>query len=94
MMRVWVAKLETVHFLFEAYGCTEEDAVEVMRGGWRAHRFATGASLRWDDVKDDVITQPVDVGSCYRDGNEINYEPGKVSDQKLESEMAPTRRLL
>lgn len=61
-------RLETRNFTFDAIGRTRDEAICAMREGWEKHRAETGATLTWNDVRDDVSDRELLLGECYRDG--------------------------
>lgn len=68
---VYVATLETSHFSFLAVGKSAGEAKKSLHRGWFRHKQATGAALRWIDIRDDVNVQALELGSCSRDGSVI-----------------------
>ena len=68
-MRFYHATLDTSHFHFDAFGETEGEAQEAMRGGWEAHASAFSATDTFADVTEDVQIVAVEMGAAYRDGD-------------------------
>jgi hypothetical protein len=73
---IWVARVTTRNFEFEAFGRTEREALGALQSGWEIHRRQTRATLTWRELMDGgaVDSRPVHFGQCYRDGEEINAE--------------------
>ena len=65
------AYLETEHFIFEAYGASEEEARAALLAGWEVHRVQYRATAGFPDYADDVQVSEIRLGAAYRDREEI-----------------------
>ena len=72
-MTVWVAKGDSAHFVFEAYGATRDEALAAYRKLIEAHaREYPGAELSWArEMVEDVSVSQVETGHGYRDGRRV-----------------------
>lgn len=60
------ATLETVNYRFNAFGFTEEHALETMRALWEEHALQYEASWTWEDLADDVGLLFIRIGDGFR----------------------------
>lgn len=68
MLTIYHATLETRNFSFDVYAHSLVEAQYLMEQAWRKHAKATGATLTWSDVKDDLDVRDVRLNAVYRDG--------------------------
>jgi hypothetical protein len=68
---VYIAKLETRHFSFEAVGINEDEAMELMEEAWKKHCREYKRPNNWDEFKGDVEASFYEVGTALRDGDII-----------------------
>ncbi len=69
---MWRARMETIHFVFEAFGASKGDAMGVLRAGLDQHAEQCGIGKDWwsdHEISFKYITR----GECYRD-NELLRE--------------------
>ncbi|MDA3644384.1 hypothetical protein LZ318_30770 [Saccharopolyspora indica] len=63
----YLAILHTGSFEFMACGRDAEQALEVLRRGWREHARRTGARWQWSELADSVDVVEVPPGTVLRD---------------------------
>ena len=72
-----MAKMETSHFSFVAFGTDKDDAINVMRAAWdNVHRKHYPDAVSFDeyvgtDAEDELNFYEVEVGCAYRDGEPL-----------------------
>ncbi|SEF34305.1 hypothetical protein SAMN05421837_107313 [Amycolatopsis pretoriensis] len=69
---LFVATLETSGFRFMTAGSSEQEARDVMKAAWHAHRTQTGATWTFDDLADDVNVVAMRPWTALRDGSPMN----------------------
>ena len=62
---MYIARLETLNFSFEAAGYCEEAAIHALKDGWKRHAEMTGATHEPQDDEINVIE--LNPGDCIRD---------------------------
>lgn len=59
---VFIARLETANFTFEAYGTDEANAREILRAAFEKHISAAKGWLTWEEVEPDVWVEKRNFG--------------------------------
>jgi hypothetical protein len=68
----WMARLDTHKFSFEAYGTSEDMAVQALHSGLRDHARQYDIPLDWfEEGFEHTLTRFVCCGECYRDNEKI-----------------------
>ena len=70
-MYMWVARYESMRFMFTALGETQASALGALISGLKAHAVQYSIDLDWYYV-DDIGVQRVKVGATLRDGEVLN----------------------
>ena len=72
-MTIWVAKGDSVHFVFEAYGATRDKALAAYERLIHAHlKQYPGADATWaQEMIDDASVAAVEIDAGYRDGERV-----------------------
>ena len=71
-MTFYKAKLLTINFEFEAFGTTEEKAIEVLKKGLYQHSIDYQIDEDWwHDYQDDIYAIEVGLDGCYWDNEPI-----------------------
>lgn len=71
---MFIARLTTTHFRFEALAEGREEAVAALEAGWIKHRDQYGGPRRvrpFSDFLEDVEVSEIAVGGCLRDGETL-----------------------
>jgi hypothetical protein len=69
---VYLAELDTPHFLFQAVSTTHEGAAQALREAWARHRRQYRRAQPWDaGLEDDVRYTPMRLDTGYRDRERI-----------------------
>lgn len=76
------AAVSTSHFEFEAYGATEDDAIQALLIGYRRHHAeypeAERSLMRDLVIGGDVHVYLVEEGNAYRDQEPLPMKPRKA----------------
>ena len=63
------ASFESINFAFEAYGETENDAVNILKRGLDQHTTDYGLDVGWwHKYSGDIYVQQIELNKAYRDG--------------------------
>lgn len=69
---VWLARLETSHFEFEAAGTDVQEALAGLLTGLRKHGKQCGLPRNWYKLYwDQLDLKQMEVGTCFRDGSQL-----------------------
>lgn len=66
----YLLELDTRKFAFQAFGRTEEEAIETMGRALNRHAEQYGLASDWSDVYE-YRTTPIVFGSAYRDNERL-----------------------
>ena len=69
-MEIFRAEYISRHYYFTAYGLSKKEAVDTLYMGLNEHRDKYELENDWYD-DEDIDVQSFNLGSAYRDGNEI-----------------------
>ena len=74
------ATFETRNFTFDAYGCTEAQALNNLSQGWEEHcKVYKGADPHYlAERLEEVEYQTFEEGGCYRDDEQIYIDPSRL----------------
>ena len=79
---MYIARLETRHFSFTAYGDSEEEGKKLLRRAWARHCHQFPEARSWEELEleEDVYCLFVRCGDVYRDNDLITSYDKPQSD--------------
>ena len=74
---MWIAAVDTRHWAFMALGNTKAEALLALAMGWELHCLETGATIPWEELKEDASARRITPGDCLRNGESMmdSYHP-------------------
>ena len=78
---MFMAELDTRHFVFHAFGDTEALALDAMRETWQTHAEETGA-CDFSEMEDSVIVLEITSACGYRDYEPLRKTPNRRIHQR------------